>query len=757
MISQQVKKRLHQHLFVKGCALIIFSLVLFSYSLPFASQEPERKKVLVLFSFRPTLPVASQWDRGIRSVFEASTSPKTVINIEYLDLMHYDADRLIQLLLDVYHYKYSKPKPDLIIPVFNSAVDLVLKHGPDFFPGVPIVFGGIESKFIKNRSLGPHITGYLTDNNYTGTLDLALNLHPDTRHVVVVAGAGPIGLGWSKACREAFKAYEERVKFTYLIGLPLEALLEKLANLSAHTVVFSLPVLQDGAGKKFIGNESLSQITRVSSAPVYSFRDVNIGTGIVGGYMSSFEEDGKAVAQLGLRILNGEQPEDIPITRAPTFLYMFDWRQLKRWSISEKRLPQGSIVKFKELTVWDRYKGRIIGTFALILFQALIISYLLYQRRIRRQAEEELLRAEQKYRTVADYTYDWEYWQNLNGSFQYVSPSCERICGYSVQDLIKNPSLLQDIIVPEDKEAWDEHRYSIQTEMKSKTIQFRIQRPDGEIRWIEHVCQPVFDSQGNRQGIRASNRDVTERQFYKSETHKLQSELAHMDRVVTISALTAALAHEINQPLAAIRSYAQAALRFMDSDDPEYGSVRKALQGIIADNKRAASIINRLRALIKKDDPLMESIDMNSLIKDVVDLLKSEIVLRTAKVDFDLHPNLQRPQGDPIQIQQVFLNLLTNALDAADDRATEEPHITISTKTEKAGSIIAAVSDSGGGIDPDQIEAIFTPFFTTKPKGMGLGLAICRWVIEAHGGKLMAENNPEGGATFSFTLPLDKN
>jgi hypothetical protein len=168
-----------------------------------------------------------------------------LVNIEYLDLMHFDDERYIQILLDIFQYKYSKPKPDLIIPVFNSAVALVLKHGPDLFPGVPIVFGGVESKFVENRSLGPNVTGYLTDNNYTGTLDLALNLHPDTRHVAVVAGAGPIGRGWSKACREAFKAYEERVDFTYLIGLPLEALLEKLANLSAHTVVFSLPVLSN--------------------------------------------------------------------------------------------------------------------------------------------------------------------------------------------------------------------------------------------------------------------------------------------------------------------------------------------------------------------------------------------------------------------------------------------------------------------------------------------------------------------------------
>jgi len=740
--------------YLPGKALLAFLIILFFLNFPaLGSQQIERKKVLVLYSFRSTQPVASEWDKGIRSVFESNISHKMGLNIEYLDLMHYDDDRLIQLLLDVYRYKYSKPKPDLIIPVFNSAVDLVLKHGPDSFPGVPIVFGGVESKFFENRSLGPHITGYLTDNNYTGTLDLALNLHPDTRHVVVVAGAGPIGRGWTKASREAFKAYEERFNFTYLIGLPLEALLEKVANLSAHTVVISIPMNIDGAGKRFFGNESLSHITRAANAPVYSFLGVTVGTGIVGGYVNSFEEEGKAVAQLGLRILNGEQPEDIPITKASSFLYMFDWRQLKRWSIPEHRLPPGSIVKFKELTAWDRYKGRIIGIFVLLLFQTLIISYLMYLGRIRRSAEAEVQRAEQKYRTVADHTYDWEYWQNPDGSLQYVSPSCERISGMRAQDLIANPSLLNDIVLSEDKDIWSSHACSSGKVSKPKIILFRIQKPDGEIRWIEHACQSVFDSQGNNQGIRASNRDITERQIYKSETQQLQSELAHMDRIVTISALTSALAHEINQPLAAMRSYAQAALRFMDKDQPEYDSVRKALQGIVSDNKRATAVVNRLRGLVKKETGHWETLEINSIINDVISLINSEIVLRNASITLDLHQSAPVVHGDSIQIQQVLINLLTNALDAMDDQPIEARTITISTRLKISNSAFVSISDSGGGIPSDKIQAVFDPFQTTKPKGIGLGLAICKSIIEAHGGKIWADNNPDGGAIFSLILP----
>jgi len=370
----------------------------------------------------------------------------------------------------------------------------------------------------------------------------------------------------------------------------------------------------------------------------------------------------------------------------------------------------------------------------------------------RKQTEKKLKTTELRYRTVADYTYDWEYWQNPDGSLQYVSPSCERICGYSVEDLMSNPSLLQDMIVPEDKTTWIEHKCRAQEKMESGEIQFRIQRPDGKIRWIEHACHPVIDHQGHNRGTRASNRDITKREYYRSETQNLRSELAHLDRVVTISTLTSALAHEINQPLAAMRSYAQAALRFMDRDQPEYDSVRKALQGIVADNKRAADVVNRMRTFVKKGPAHREMVDINALIKDVIGLVNSELVLKKTSITLDLIPKIPLVKSDPVQIQQVIINLLTNALDAMESQTIDKRMVLISTRLENSNRIIVSVSDSGEGIVRSNFEAIFSPFQTTKSTGMGLGLSICKTIIEAHGGSIHAENNPDGGALFSFSL-----
>ena len=240
------------------------------------------------------------------------------------------------------------------------------------------------------------------------------------------------------------------------------------------------------------------------------------------------------------------------------------------------------------------------------------------------------------------------------------------------------------------------------------------------------------------------------------ETHQLRSELAHIDRVVTISTLTSALAHEINQPLAAMRSYAQAALRFMDKDYPEYESVRKALQGIVADNKRAAEVVNRLRNLVKKGTPNREMIEINSIINDVKDLINSELVLRNTSITLNLNPGIPVIQSDSIQIQQVLINLLTNALDAMNDKPIDARTIVISTRAENSSEIIVSISDSGTGIPPDSIERIFLPFHTTKSTGMGLGLSICKSIIEAHGGRISRpQTTRKWGATFSFN-PADR-
>jgi PAS domain S-box-containing protein len=338
---------------------------------------------------------------------------------------------------------------------------------------------------------------------------------------------------------------------------------------------------------------------------------------------------------------------------------------------------------------------------------------------------------------------------------RYVSPSCERISGYRPDDFIQRPALLHDIVVDADKGLWDAHECGVGNQATGTESQFRIEKPDGEACWIEHVCQPVLDHQGDNLGVRASNRDVSRRETYRSETKQLQSALAHVDRVVTINALTTTLAHEINQPLAAIRSYAQAALRFMDRSRPDYENIHKALQGIVADNKRAADVINRIRSLVRKGKTHREKLNLNDLVKGVLVLIDSEIVQRGASISLELDPRESTVQGDSVQLQQVILNLLTNALDALEDQPQSARTITITIQLQEDSRIRLTIADSGEGIAPDRLKTVFLPFHTTKPKGMGLGLAICKNIIEAHDGEIQAGKQPPRGACFTITLPTE--
>jgi len=731
---------------LKILLLVLVPLWFLNSQVP-ASAETKPKHVLVLSSQRPTSPVTYRWSLGIRSVFESASPHGIKIDIEYLDIARFNDDQYLKMLLDVYQYKYSKLKPDLIISVYNSALDFTMKYGTDLFAGVPIVFFDVERSFIENRSLGPSTTGLLASNTYTETLDLALSLHPGTRRVTVLGGSGPVGQGYFKSAREAFRGYEDRIDFTYLTRLPIEDILEKVAILPGQTLVIYLPLLADGAGKKFHAPVSLSLISRASRAPVYSCWDVLLGHGIVGGYLNSFEKMGEAAAELALRILNEENPVAIPQIQKPKFHYMFDWRQLKRWSISEDQLPPGSIVKFKELTVWDMYKGRIIGAFALVLFQVLIISYLLYQRRIRRKVE-------QSYRTVADYTYDWEYWENDDGSLEYVSPSCERISGYTIQEFKTAPSLFKDIILPEDREIWDIHDHKSAENEEPSGIQFRIKRKDGQIRWIENVCQPVKTNQGDHLGIRGSNRDITERKLAEINAQKHREELTYISRVTTLGELSASMAHELNQPLAAILNNANAAMKFISGDRKDLDEVNEILNDIIKDDRRASGIIKKLRTLMSKKEMEFSPLNLNEIIWGVAKLTDRETSVRDVPLILELDDDLPHVKGDAIHLEQIILNLILNGTEAMVTIDRQFRKLRICTTEHDRDFIKVSVEDKGTGIDEAHINSIFETFYTTKPGGMGMGLSICRSIIEAHGGRLWAENNPDQGATVYFTVPV---
>ena len=237
------------------------------------------------------------------------------------------------------------------------------------------------------------------------------------------------------------------------------------------------------------------------------------------------------------------------------------------------------------------------------------------------------------------------------------------------------------------------------------------------------------------------------------EVLKQQKELAHVTRVAAMGELTSSLAHELNQPLTAIRNYANAAQRFLSQSEPNLSKAREALEGIIRDDRRAVEVISRVRGLLKKEEPRYRPVHMNNVIQEILAFIRSDSVLEGLSIETEFAPELPAVLGDRVQLQQVLLNLILNAVDAMNKAKPDLRKLVIKTEKQEDRGVKVSVRDFGAGIDEAHRDKLFEPFYTTKPGGMGMGLAISERIIHAHGGSIWAENNPDGGATFYFTLP----
>src|SRR5204863_1304037 len=239
------------------------------------------------------------------------------------------------------------------------------------------------------------------------------------------------------------------------------------------------------------------------------------------------------------------------------------------------------------------------------------------------------------------------------------------------------------------------------------------------------------------------------------EGQRLRQEMAHIGRVSAMGELTASLAHELNQPLTAILNNAQVAQRFLAAEVVDVEEIREILNDIVADDKRAAEVIRRLRLLLKKGDLEYVSLDLNEVVTEVARLVTSDAAIRNVSMVVEAAPRLPRVRGDRVQLQQVVLNLVLNGLDALDDSSPDRKRLVIRTFRDSAAVVGVAVHDTGPGIADKSVDQIFDALYTTKPDGIGMGLAIARTIVEGHGGRLTAANHEDGGAILQVTLPVD--
>jgi signal transduction histidine kinase len=593
----------------------------------YAADTEQTKRVLMVHSFGSSAPPFTTHSTAFETTLTQEMGKRVDLDQVSLDMARYAQPDMEEAFVEFLLKRLAQWQPDLVVPIGSPAGRFVAKFRDRLFPGTPVIYTGMDRRTVPPDAITKNATFVGDDFKLAGLVEDILQLAPDTTNVEVILGATPLERYWTIEFRRAFEPFTNRVSFNFLNDLSFEQMLGRLSKLPPRSFILLGLFLRDASGVTHNEDEALQRLHAVANAPINGLYQNQLGLGIVGGRLYQGELQGVESARIAIRVLRGEPMSSFPPMFVGTQRPRYDWRELQRWNISESRLPPGSVIEFRQPTVWERYRWYIVGALFIFALQAAMITGLLLQRTRRRRVELELQR----------------------------------------------------------------------------------------------------------------NRE----------------ELAHVTRVSTVGELTTSVAHELNQPLGAILSNAEAAEMFLTADPPALDEVRDILADIRKDDQRASEVIRRMRGLLRKHELALQSIEINETVEEVLRLLSTDASTRKVAMKFERTAKLPRVWCDPVHFQQVVLNLVLNGMEAMAELPEEKRRIVVRTGPGDNGTVKIAVADSGPGIPVDSLPKLFEHFFTTKKDGMGMGLSIARTIVEAHHGQIWAENNSGSGATFYFTVPVD--
>jgi signal transduction histidine kinase len=617
--------------------IIITTLLLITLSHGGLAQEKKVRTCVMFFSYSASMNAYQNMLNGFNESFIQPLDAPVSIVTEYLDIGRTNNEAYGRSIVEMYNQKYSENGIDLIIAVGPGILPFLKKAGLKMLKNSPLILVDIFTSQIDSVNNASQVNSfpiYLKYNYFNKSFNTICGLFPDRKYIYCVNGEGALDKYYKSILKDSQDGHSGKHKFINIEGFSIDSTLRAIARLPEESMVVVVSYSEDINGLPFTTPEATNLITKISKVPVFILGSDSFPKdgGAIGGYVINYTNVGREFGKAANQIIKGTDPKSVEINLSSFYQYIFDWQELKRWGLLDsKAIPEQSTFLNQHYSFVSEYKWYILGTILFMVFQTLVIIYLVKAFRTQKKVKQQIL-----------------------------------------------------------------------------------------------------------------------------ENQAIFNKIVREDRLSKMTMLTASLSHELNQPLTAILSCAQAGMRFLESDKLDREQTKEIFKNIIEDDKRAGGIISSVRSLMKLEIREKENIMISSLLNETLDIMRNEILTRGVKIRTDIDSNPVFVFADKIQLQQVLLNFLRNSIDAMEKNNSNEKKIEVSMKPDK-NSVTVSVRDSGPGIDKLILEKLFMPFVTYGKIGFGIGLAVSRSIIENHEGEIWAENIPDGGAEFSFRLMSVKN
>jgi PAS domain S-box-containing protein len=672
-------------------------------------------------------------DQQLASAFNQSQYHVEIYR-EYLETILFPGAESQTEIREALVRKYKNQKIDLIVAVGPSPIQFLVDSSDRFFPTIPVVVCVSIRAVVQNPNLDPRFTGVWEKPDPSKTVDVALRLLPNTKHVVVVGGTSVFDRQMEALIGESLRTYEQKVDISYLVDLDMSELIHRLANLPKDTIVLTAHMSQDVAGTRFTADtESSPTIVAASNAPVFTTIEPGWGHGEVGGYFKSISSEARTAAEIAVRILKGEKPQNI--LRVGTSSYYFDWRALQRWKLDPTKLPEGSVLINKEPTLWESYRRYLVPTFFLLSLQTTIIVALLYQKKIRRKAQTELAlshaqlrESEGRFRLVADTAPVMIWLTGPDKLCTYVNQSWLAFTGRTFEQEL-GYGWVEGINSADVERCLDVYTHAFERRDPFQT-EYRIRRKDGEYRWILDAGVPRFKLDGTFAGYIGSAMDVTEQKQAEEALSTVSQRLieAHEHERTSIAR---ELHDDINQRLALAAVTLDDVVEHLDISPTQLKSEMNLLKEQIRDLCRDLQTVSH-RLHNSKLEQLGLKVSAESFCNEFSERNKVQVVFRAENI----------PNGISTGLALCLFRVLQEGL----QNAVKHSGVTVFEVLLKRQSdqLQLTIRDSGKGFNTEDVL-----------KSHGIGFAGMRERLKLVHGYMSIRSKRGEGTTLCATVPLE--